>query len=344
MSLEFNITRAQLTALAIPLLSAGGSPTDTYNHDIGFLLLGACSKAQDPLATLHIMSTHYMALAHHQTSRVSTILLPSELFTIRRHLESLAHDQNNAEACALLAQFLDHEGKPKKAAQLYQKAIDLWDISVLSATSNTMAPRIASPWAQYYLLLQSLNAPKELCLEVLEKGAEAEDPMSYYHLSTLQNPNSWDWMQYLTRAAASGHPDAMFDLGEWYISYDPVIKFLDPKLASYVSWLKPNPKGDKAKDPKSLTGTAEALGWEWHGLAAKAGNKRSMLRLAKWMVERGQEGAAARWLIKVSTPRAYSDERDKRFVREGRAMLRGLKEGSKIVKEILEEAAAAARK
>jgi CspA family cold shock protein len=217
----YSLQLIEVAELAIPLLTAGSGTENTYNTDIGYALLRACSSAGNSLATLHIMSSHFIALAHGETSAVSRATQPQEMVHARKQLEHLANKENEPDAMTLLGQYFEREGKIKEAKDLYTRAIDIWKQSMVSQTSTptAMPPRISTPWAAYGALLLHTDPSSSLAGEIFDQGArEADDPICHYNLALLLPSSYLEWLTHMSTAAASGHPDAQHHLGNFYLS------------------------------------------------------------------------------------------------------------------------------
>lgn len=204
-----------------------------------------------------------------------------------------------------------------------------------------MPPRIASPWAEYANLLLTRKDDPPKAKQILEKGAfEADDPMSYYYLAQTEDPSSYKWLEYMTKAAASGHLEAMYQVGNFYLEYgtegesQDTVK--DTNITKSLSWLNLQPPKNP-KGPKSLQYRPAALGWEWHDVAAKSGYKPSMLKLATWMAAQEAYGPATQWLLHIVTPAPAGVDEDLQVVQEGRKLLAKLRETNPSVQSIVSE-------
>ncbi|KAF1997076.1 hypothetical protein P154DRAFT_579194 [Amniculicola lignicola CBS 123094] len=292
----------QLTALAIIThnvpdvskeLKAVLPPSE--NQSIARELFIALCREKVISAILHVMGSVYLSsdkdsrIKDRAAKFVKGIPL-SDLRVCRQELEALSQT-GDPDAMALLGQFLEREGRSQQAIDLYQKAISIIDpIFDFDEWHVQSAPR-TPPWISLATtFLPSKDAKsQEQAKEALKFGAlEGDDPLAYYllasHFTPKENP---DWLTYMTKAAASGHIEAAYQVGNFYVEANnastkaPFIKpalLSNPGLKKSLSWLA-------YWKPLKAMNMAE----EWFMLAAKRGHKPSMLEMADWAETSGDE-------------------------------------------------------
>ncbi|KAF2204268.1 hypothetical protein GQ43DRAFT_438077 [Delitschia confertaspora ATCC 74209] len=332
----FKVNISQIAELALVLLRAPDLADKkipnfppTLNRQIAHMLLMACSRAQEPLATLHILNAVWTAQSRGYTSAIFNDLSAAEIREARKHLEHLAYKANDTDAMSLLGLILEREGKPKEAENLYSKAVSLANPSITSTKGSKLGPQMVSPWNAYGTLLSQSRDPQNLekAKQIFEKGAlEADDPLCFYARALLdEERNTHTWLSYMTKAAASGHAPAMYLVGNFYLEQAESAKRNDGILAKALKWLD-------TKDPRH---NAEALGCEWHDLAARAGHKPSMLKMAGWMAERkAYEGAAERLVAVLSRPKGMNEEFPE-TVQDARQLLKELNESVPEMRDVV---------
>ena len=233
-------------------------------------------------------TTHPSPQARHKSRQFAGHFKPSDIVHCRKELEVLA-SYSDPDAMNLLGQLLEYEGKPQQARKLYEQALGLSDTNIdrtkprtLFLTLTTLLP----VWNALGCLLLPNNDPESqrLAKAAFEKGAlEADDPLSYYHLASFEKERGIDWLKYMSKAAASGHAEAMDKVGRFYLALysnnEQGIEFShlkSSKLKTALNWL--TWRKDSYRD----------LAEEWFEVAAGRGYKPAMLELVKLHESKGE--------------------------------------------------------
>ncbi|KAF2180803.1 hypothetical protein K469DRAFT_714372 [Zopfia rhizophila CBS 207.26] len=323
-----NITELALATSRIPTKGMPGLP-QSHHQDISRMLLVACSKAKEPVATLHILTAVFRAPFDEAARNIANIFKPSEIQECRKELEELAYKEGYAEAMTLQGQFLEKEGKKKDAMKLYEEAMGMADIKLKNAPKE--GPRIAMPLTPPWnilgnLLLANKDPTAQVrAKEVFKKGAlEGDDPLAYYHLASFEeDKQSCNWLQYMSKAAASGHIDAMYQVAHFYLksqaeeqgqkNVNPDLLEKDNTLTEALNWLNSR---DRSMGPI-------ALAIEWFEVAARGGHKPSMMTLVEYFRKSGKIEEALKHLNNVLKPPPKGQKEEwPDLVREAQIMLR----------------------
>ncbi|KAG9656346.1 hypothetical protein KCU64_g5937, partial [Aureobasidium melanogenum] len=154
----------------------------------------------------------------------------------------------NLRAMVMEANVARHANQTKRAITLYEQALDLIrndDGTRTGDKYSRIRDELSSPWIElgflHHTLGQNVAAMKAYVL-----GQEQDDPMAYFNLARLDffmsgNQYTHDWLYNMTKAAASGHFRAAFDLGEYYANThatpaEPQTPFLE-KLGGFGAFL-----------------------------------------------------------------------------------------------------------
>jgi TPR repeat protein len=300
-----DITGLALITYMIPDLS---DPTKramlppSQHKTIAGLLFQGCAENEEPLAIKHIMTAVY--LNNHTThpgARDIALMFPkSEILKYQKILEKIAN-KNDPEALTLLGLFAEKEAQPAKARAFYEKALQIsWVYDYVLGSRHPAQLPIMSPWnALGYLLKSDSKKPASLtqAKEIFEKGAnKGDDPLSYYELSNFLARDDPEWLRCITKAAASGHRDAMFRLAEYYndlgSSNSPISTSKQPaKLKTTLNWLL-----GWSHESWGQPGT-DRLAEQWFEAAANAGHKPALLKWADLLEGKG-EGEKARNVLR----------------------------------------------
>jgi TPR repeat protein len=266
----------------------------SQNSPVAASLLLACSAAGDLQATLQILNAVYYASKVHNMPKaveIARLFTPKDINDCRKMLEQLAEGKDDkgaakgdANAMTLHGKFLELAGNKEEARYFYEKALERYNTKMFRGYPHPMALPWLTPWTELVNLEETSPTPSiEKMSEALKFGAmKADDPMAYYKLATLQDTKSPEWLKYMSKAAASGHPEAMYRLGQFYhevnarpsdllndAGFKKVLKFL-------TSW-KRNASAD--------------FGMEWLKAAAMGGHKPAMLEMAQLYEQTKQEDA-----------------------------------------------------
>ncbi|KAF2270205.1 hypothetical protein CC78DRAFT_539454 [Lojkania enalia] len=280
---KYKLKVADITALALVTFRV---PDITDKHDrlppsqhkqVSHELLLGCVKAKDPLATLHLLS----AVNNKDTiavARNTFNFLTSKDIQLCHGILSEFAEQGNADALTLKGQFLEQEGRKEEAQKLYEKAMTLKDTKYNPANQELlpMAIPVIPPWNAFGSMLLASKDPasRQRAKEVLEIGAfKGDDPLAYYHLASLEDGQTGNWLKFMTKAAASGHAVAMYEIANFYANassdgkLNPSIP-MDSILTKALSWLANWKSGGPLR-----------LAQEWFELAARKGYKPAMIEL-----------------------------------------------------------------
>jgi TPR repeat protein len=290
----------------------------------------AMSKALEPNAVLHINRAVLLREKLPAAQEVAAQYSQAELRTAFENLAELAL-KKHPDAMSLLGQFYEKQGLKQRATKLYEQAVNQYTAKESKkANKEKLAqpmqlPQLA-PWNALGFILMTEKDPESLkqAEEAFRIGAlDHDDPLSYYHLATFQTRHSGDWLQYMTKAAGSGHLEAMYELGEFYSEANQA--YINPELANdkvlnkLMSWIL-DWKPQKLK----------ALADEWFTTAASAGYKPAMWKLAEDL-ERGNtdgqdtEGALHWYKIIAGAPQFDKEERWPKLVDQARRKLQTVK-------------------
>jgi hypothetical protein len=300
-------------------------PPSPHKTNAGILLQG-CAEIQDPLAIKHILTAVYLSTyTNAPGARDIALLFPkSEVAKYRKSLETLKiAGKDDPEALTLHAQFLERENRPKEAAVLYEKALQVpwvYDFNV-QARHPAQLPVIA-PWnALGYLLKNSPDAEaREKARWAFEQGASrGDDPLSYWELSLFCEREGKEWLKCVSKAAASGHREAMLQVARFYRDLASADQDLKPRaisgaLKASLDWLLNWQKGSEAR-----------LAREWFDAAGKAGHKRALLELAEWLEAEGKREEAREVLMRIVEPSGDGGEEFPDVVHKAKGRLSGMR-------------------
>ncbi|KAF2126212.1 hypothetical protein P153DRAFT_425390 [Dothidotthia symphoricarpi CBS 119687] len=299
----------------------------SQHKTIAGLLLQGCAQAEDPLAIVHIMTAVYLSTvtAEPAYKEIARLFPQSELVQYRKTLEKIGSQAQSIalgpEALTLQGLFLEKEGQRQKAQAAYEEAVKLCHFKFNPRARHPMQIPLITPWNALGYLLKSDQDPsvRLQAKTYFEKGAfEGDDPLSYYELSAFEERTSTNWLQYTSKAAASGHREAMVNLAAFYqdASTDSSPVLADSKLKSALGWLT----GWKS-------GSAAALAREWLQAAANVGHKPSLFRLADHYEATGDHERAREALRRVLDPPGSAERGEEwpQLVQQARKRLAGIR-------------------
>lgn len=251
----------------------------------------------------------------------------SSIPTLRRTLESLKlAGQADPEALTLLGLFLEAENQPAKARKAYEAALEVkWVYAYSPQARHPAQLPIPPPWiALGYLLRGSRDAEgKALARGVFEQGAKkGDDPLACWeyasYLEKEKEGERGEWLQFVSKAAASGQREAMLGLARFYRELAPSAggKEAGRGLAGSLDWLLRWKKGSELR-----------LAREWYDAAGRAGQKEALMELAEWYSADGEGGKAVSILEKIVEPAEKGEEEFPQVVQRARRMLGGLRTG-----------------
>jgi TPR repeat protein len=292
-------------------------------------LLQGCAELQDPLAVKHLLTAVY--LANYTASplpaarEIASHIPRSAIPTLRKNLEELKiAGQDDPEALTLLGLFLEAENQPAKARKAYETALKVpWVYTYSVQARHPAQLPIPPPWiALGYSLSGSRDQEvKALAKTVFEQGAKkGDDPLACWeytsYLSKEYEGERKEWLKFVSKAAASGHREAMLSLARFYREIAQAGgKEGGRGLAGSLNWLLGWKKGSEDK-----------LAREWYDAAGKAGQKEALMELAEWCKEEGEGEKAESLLERIVEPvEKCGEEEFPQVVQRARRMLGGVK-------------------
>lgn len=200
---------------------------------IGKRMLLSLSRAGVEEATIRIMAQVVL------TARKKPAILDApEIQHARQHLSQIASKKVNFRAMVC-------EGKVARALGNEEMAIKMWTGAMAAAVAHAHkqasgvkgddsversdALGLSTPWIDLMMLhreridRQGKDEWKQ-CRQAMDIGCEQDDPISHYHASTYIKWYDADgshiptsaWLYHVTKAAASSHPVAAYELAEFY--------------------------------------------------------------------------------------------------------------------------------
>ncbi|KAF1927440.1 uncharacterized protein M421DRAFT_38647, partial [Didymella exigua CBS 183.55] len=318
---KYNVSSEHLSGLAlmtysIPDLSDAAKramlPPSPHKANAALLLQG-CADIGDPLAVKHILaavylSTHTAAAAPGARDLALRFPRPA-LAAYRTVLATLQLGGTpDPEALTLHGQFLERENRLASARAAYEKALQVPWVYAYSAQARHPAQLpVMAPWNALGYLLRGVArdaAAREQARRAFELGAaKGDDPLSYYELSLFCEPGTVDWLRCVTKAAASGHRDAMLQVALFHrrLSESAAPRPGAPAAAlrSALGWLLGWREGSAAR-----------LAVEWFEAAGNAGHKAALLHLAEWHEATGRTEEARQVLDRIVEPSESGTEEE----------------------------------
>lgn len=226
---ELNINEADCNWMAYCLLSSPKEDDLVY----GKKLIYALSHAGSEIATVRIMKQALVESKHKPAKLKAT-----EIQASRKHLKQIAEKGENYRAMVL-------EGKVEYELGNHNATIKLWTDAMEAAVANaqdkaekeargeyrTGALKVVgsehddleTPWIE----LSSLHWIRREWAKAkwaINIGCEMDDPTSHYMAASIQKQTDASgelfitstWLYHMTKAAASGHPKAAHELGNFY--------------------------------------------------------------------------------------------------------------------------------
>ena len=301
-------------------------PPSPHKANAGLILQG-CAEIGDRLAIKHILTAVYL---HTYTiwpaARTVASLFPrSDILKYRKTLETLKlgkHD--DPEALTLQGLFLEKENQPAKARLCYEKALQVpWVYTYAPQTRHPAQLPITAPWNALGYLLKGDRDPatREQAKHAFELGAsKGDDPLACYELAQFLDKSSAEWLKWTSKAAASGHREAMVQLAGFYRDISPKDSALlqadqSGKLKSALDWLL-----------GWRQGSAEKLAVEWFEAAGDAGHKAALMQLANWYEASGKKEEARKVLQRIIEPNEdQTEEEFPQIVHQAKGRLSGIR-------------------
>lgn len=315
-SAEYQVGIEDLTSLAIvtfkiPDLSDPAKkamlPPSQHKTISGHLLQG-CAQAEDPLAIVQIMSAVYLSDSSSDASakEITRLFSQAEIARYRKTLEKLAVQAKSIalgpDALTLQALFLEREGNLQGAKEILREAVLRSHLKFNPKSRHPMQLPLPAPWNVLGFLLKSDKDPavQAEAKKYFEQGArEADDPLSCYELSAFEPKTSTTWLQYTSKAAASGHRQAMVNLADFYQEVNskdsPILTHSDMRKA--LNWLSGWRRG-----------SAAVLAQEWLQAAANIGHKPSILKLVEYHEAKGEHERSKELLRLILEPPSSANQ------------------------------------
>jgi TPR repeat protein len=295
----------------------------SQHKTIAGLLLQGCAENEEPLAVKHILTAVYLNNWTLETgARDIALLFPrSEIPKYQKTLEKLA-SKDDPEAMTLQGLFAERDGQPAKARALYEKALQIkWVFQYVAGSRHPAQLPIIAPWNALGYLLKTDKDPATRAQAKLafEQGAnKGDDPLSYYELAAFQDRSSVEWLRSISKAAASGHREAMVELANFYRDVNskdsPLLQ--SSQLRKALNWLL-----------NWRQNSAEQLAIEWFEAAGIAGHKAAMLQLADLYEASGDREKARATLQRIVEPAtdARAIEEFPQIVHQAKGRLSGIR-------------------
>jgi len=284
-----------MVTFKVPDLSDAGIrarlPPSQHKEVAGMLLQG-CAQAGDPLAIVHILTAVYLGSSGNGPAQEIARLFPQKDIAQYRQLLDMIDLQSLEKTPSLVVEvltlrglFLEQAGQKQEAIKAYQAAIKPSTLNDQTGRSSTHAMQfpLIAPWNALGYLLKADKDPKVQAeaQSYFQQGAfEGDDPLSYYELAAYEPKTSEKWLRYTSKAAASGHRQAILDLTGFYqevaASNSSVLE--NGSIRHALNWLLTWRRGSAAK-----------LAREWLHVACVVGHKPSMLQLADYHKSIGHE-------------------------------------------------------
>jgi hypothetical protein len=303
-----NINVDDLTNLARVLLRSF-EPVDKRQ---GWILLESACRAGSPSA---IVFNVKLALRQKQ-------LHHPKVATALQQLKSLVIEGDGVSELVLAGKVAESQGKIGEALELYKGA------TARHAVTTTAVKPIDTPWedvedmdldvctawnsiANIHLKVASRHHDHDAAMQAFRTAAfEYDDPYAYSRLADDEPECTALWLQYRLKAAASGHGQSAFDLGQLYsLPEEQALAIEDPTVRNEIlknacSQALPSLFmvlrryrgviwGRSHEDwPEYSVFLRQYFATHWHDIAVKVGHYESLPRLAAIYYELGDVGWA----------------------------------------------------
>jgi hypothetical protein len=332
---EYRVSVEDLASLAIitfkiPDLSdrekRAKIPPSVHKPLSGAMLQG-CAQAEDPLAIIQILSAVYLADTTDGSSYrdLASLFPQSEVSKYRTTLERLGAKSKTfslgPDVLTLQGLFTEREGKNDKAQDLYVEAIERCHFKYNPKSNHPMQLPLVRPWNALGYLLKKDPDPRvqSQAKTYFMRGAiEGNDPLSYYELAAFEERSDPKWLQYTSKAAASGHRQATVDLADFYraASLPDSLVLKNSSMKKALNWLL-----------SWKSGSVEKLAQEWLQAASNMGHKPSTLQLANYCESMGDSEGAKEHYRKLVEPPSSTNQTEEwpQLVQVGKRRLAGIK-------------------
>jgi hypothetical protein len=276
------------------------------------MILQGCAQVEDPLAIVHILTAVYLGSSGNSSAHAIAKLFPQqEIAQYRQSLDAInlqSLEKNPGlvlDVLTLRGLFLEQAGQKQEAKKLYQEAITPAALKFQPGQStHAMKLPLIAPWNALGNLLKTDKDSKAQADAkfYFQKGAlEGDDPLSYYELSAFEPRTSEKWLRYISKAAASGHKQAILNLTSFYQEVaavdSPILKSssIQKALNWVLSWRH---------------GSTAALAREWQQVASVIGHKPSMMQLADYYDSIGNNERARDYLRQIIEAPSMANQRE----------------------------------
>jgi TPR repeat protein len=290
-------------------------------------MLQGCAQNEDPLAVIQILGAVYLAGSTDGSPYrgLASLFPKNEVSQYRATLEKLGAKAKTfplgPETLTLQGLFMEREGKTDKAQDLYVEAIERCHFKYNPKSNHPMQIPLVAPWNALGYLLKDDQDPRvqaQAKTYFMRGAVEGNDPLSYYELAAFEERSGAKWLQYTSKAAASGHRQATVDLANFYqeasSTDSPVLE--NNSMRKALGWLL-----------SWKSGSVETLAREWLQAASNMGHKPSTLQLASYCESmRDAEGAKEHYRKLVQPPSSTNQTEEwPELVQVGKRRLAGIK-------------------
>lgn len=290
-------------------------------------MLQGCAQVEDPLAIVQILTAVYLAGTSEAASYrdIASVFPQSEIPKYRKTLENLCAKSKTfslgPEALTLQGLLLEREGKKERAHALYIEAVERCHFKYNPKSRHPMQLPLVTPWNALGYLIKTEKDPKVQvqAQAYFRRGAlEGDDPLSYYELAAFEDRTDPKWLQYTSKAAASGHRQATVNLANFYQEASspdsPILQNTNMRKA--LNWLL-----------SWRRGSAASLAREWLQAASNMGHKPSMLQLADYHESVGNQDEAKEHLRRLTEPPSSANQVEEwpQLVQVGKRRLAGIR-------------------
>jgi hypothetical protein len=323
-----DIASIAIVTMRIPDLSdpsKRGQLPPSQHKPLAAAMLQGCAQREDPLAIMQILTATYLAeyTGEIQYKDIASLFPKGEIATYRKTLEKLCAKaksfQLGPEALTLQGLLLEKSGQHEHAKKCYLEAVTLSTIAYIPYRRHPMQLPLIAPWNALGYLLSADKDPKvrlQAKTYFAQGALEGDDPLSYYELAQLEERTDPKWLQYTSKAAASGHRQATVDLAAFYQSASaaksPVLASSSMRTA--LSWLLGWRRG-----------SAASLAREWLQAASIMGHKPSTMQLAEYWESVGDKDRARECWRRLSEPSRGRGEEWPQLMQVAKRRLAGMK-------------------
>lgn len=247
---EFKLSLDDIYEATFLLRNFGQAPQARLGRD----LLRACDRLGHEEATLQVVSARLR-----QDIAQPGVLRATEVLRSLDRLRKLS-ENGNMRAVFLEGKLAARKGNEELAIKLYEQAMDMILVEEEEAKNNPAEKKqkqkwdrrlddeLSSPWIELGFLYMSRKRTTK-ALEAYMVGLSQDDPMAYYNLSVLDwhmadGAPSLEWLYNVTKAAASGHFKAAYELGRYYADSTP-----HPPPEDELLELSPSTKTNETEAP-----------------------------------------------------------------------------------------------